>query len=310
MRNMKKLSCIKSLFIALLVLMSMASAGQKYAFEYKLSKGDTFKRQMSTDMWITQSSGSETLEIISITVMDLQYNVTDVSADLYTIEAKFENIKTEMDFGFDKMIFDSNTEEEIATIENMSPIFKAMTGIPFEMTINKQGVVQSIKGFENMRKIINNSIGSGIEEELRVQMIRQIEEQFSEEALTNMFNQTAAYMPQTQVGVGDTWETEVSIQNALDMSTITKNSLKEVKNNTAYIECFGEISVSSVVQHVEGMDAKISMEGSNSGNVSIDLATGMPVDFSMAQEIIGETEIMNMKIPQKIVIKTTIRAIK
>lgn len=305
MRNMK------NLFILFFALSSISVFGQKHTFEYKLSKGDEFRQSLATDMWITQTNGLETLEINSVTAMDMRYKVSDANADSYTLRASFDRIRNEMDFGFDKIIFDSNTHEEIATVENLSPIFKAMTGIPFEMTINKKGEVLSIRGFEKINEVVTKLIDQNIEEELRMQMIHQIEEQFSEETLKTLFNQTASYLPAYPVATGDSWETEIPLQSGtLSMNTSIKNKFKEVKNNIAYIDSFGEISIPVTTEEIDGIEAKITMSGSNSGHLSIDMKTGLPVDFATAQTIDGETEIMGMNIPQKIVIKTSIKAIK
>ncbi|MDR2037896.1 MAG: DUF6263 family protein [Bacteroidales bacterium] len=307
------LSKIILLTITITTLFSACSNNEKYTLEYHLSKGDVFKQQMTMDMLLTQKMQGQEIKISTLMTMDIHYDVTDVQDDIYMMDMKFDGIKMDMDMGVMKMSFDSNTTETTATANNLSPMFKAIVGQSFQMTVNKKGKIQSISGFENMITAMISALDGGMDESTKQQIVAQFGQQFSDEKMKSMFEQISAYFPENQVAIGESWQADMMVNNnQFNMNANMNMKLKEVKDQVAIVEIHGTISTpeGGISQQVQGMESNITMSGKQEGIVKIDMKTGFPVSNEITQDINGETSIMGMKIPMSIISKITTKEVK
>lgn len=249
----------------------------EYTIQYNFSEGDSYRLDMVMDMKVSQQG----MEMGTTMDMKTHSDITKVDGDLYTMEMMYDEIKMSAT-GLMQMSFDSNTPDTIATIENMSPLFKALIGKPLEIIIDKNGKVQSISGSEKLTEAMRNSLDESIDESTRNMMMAQIGQQFNDESLKSMMEQSAGYFPGKPVKVGDSWSSIVNVQSVKVDMTMT---LKSVENDVATIEGAGEISAT---------EGAVTLEGNQKAVIKVNMKTGWIISSEMNQVMNGSgAEVVN-----------------
>ena len=276
--------------------------GEKYTIAYNLPQGETFKHRMSVESKTSQEVMGQKMEAVFNMNMEMSYYVKNVDDDNYTIDMTYNTISINMDAMGMNLSFDSNTTEEKATHQNLSPIFRAMTNTPVEMEINKHGETKSVKGFEKIYESVANAT-SELDAMTKEQMLAQSKEQFSEQALTEIMNQTSAVFTKEPVAVGEKWIANIERTPNVPVATTMELKLVSVKDNIATIEGAGDISTGpeGITKEKNGVQAVLKLNGTQTVTTTLDLATGWVVEANVTQNIEGTIEVEGMKIPQNTV---------
>lgn len=291
------------------LLQACGGKKEKYTFEYKLKEGDTFSQNSTIDVKATQTMMGQEIDITTTITANIAFTVTKVVEGKYEIEMKYTEMKLDLDMGVRKITFDSNTPETVATPEDMSPMFKAMTGKPVNITIDKYGNVEKVTGFEKIIADMLGSIDNDLDEETKQQLLATGKQQFSEESIKESFKTTFFYSAGKEVSVGESWNINREIStNNIKLAANTKMTLKSVEDNIATIEVSGDVGTpkEGIVQNMQGFETKITMQGTQKGNMKVDINTGLVKNTGINMILDGELEMMGMKMPQKININTSV----
>jgi hypothetical protein len=280
-----------------------SSNGETYTFEYNFQEGDVLKQTMTVESNSTQELPQQKMDSKLSTTIGMIFEVKAVENDVYIMNVQFSSVKMSMEVLGSSVSFDSNTPYDKATEQDMSPVFKAMTGVQMELKIDKQGKVQSVTGFEKIYESMANAT-SELSDETRNQIIGNLEQQFSENTVQNSFKQISSFMPQTPVAVGDEWDINVN-GDALGVGDNIKTKLTmkliSVTDNIAALEGKG-----SVESDVTNDSSHVTLKGEQSITMQIDLNTGWTISSTGIQNLKGKNEIMGIKCPMTTVNTTTI----
>ena len=85
--------------------------------------------------------------------------------------------------------------------------------------------------------------------------------------------------PDSAVGVGESWEKEILLEPNGKKDFSAKYTLKEVKDGMATITVDGKLTGKG-----ENFGHEFSLEGTVTGTVKVDIATGWPVDTDLSQD--------------------------
>ncbi|MDR1554345.1 MAG: DUF6263 family protein [Prevotellaceae bacterium] len=308
MKNLiTKISLLGLMFIFVFAC-GVSGKGEKYKFEFNFEKGSTFKQKTLTESKSSQELMGQKMESTIAMTADMSFDVKDFENNLYKVDMKYDAVKMDMLIAGMSLSFDSNTTEDKAYGQNMSPIFKAMVNIPFEVEMNKKGKVFSVTGFENITAAMLDAM-SELDENTTNQMLQQIGNSYSEESIKSTLEQSFAYFPENEVAAGDTWKKDMDINIMNTTINVTMNiTLEKVVDNIASLKAEGTIkTVKDIIQDLNGIEAKTSLSGNQTINLQIDLKTCWIVSGEIRQSLVGETNAMGMKIPITTVNTTTIK---
>lgn len=304
---------IKTNLLIIILLFSISCSGEgnkKYTLALKLAKGETYKQHFAGDVDLTQEAMGQKMHILTQMNLKWHYSVTDQQGDRVNLQLVYDEVKMDMDMGTAKVSFDSNTSEDVASIENMGPLFKAIIGLPIELQLTKDKLT-SVTGFENLQKAMVGAIDPNLGEQVKQQFLAMGNQQFSEESIKSLFEQFGSYLPDKPVGIGDAWDVETTINNnGINLFNQLKVTLKKVEGTVATLDVTGTVQTQEggATQNMQGMEAKIEMKGEQSGTVLIDMNTGWAISTEITQNITGETKVMGMSIPQVLINHITITA--
>jgi len=136
-------------------------------------------------------------------------------------------------------------------------------------------------------------------------------QQFSEKMIQTLVEQLSSYFPGKPVAVDESWDVTLNLDNGgFDIISKMNLSLKQVKDNVATIQLTGTLATpeGGAVLQIQGMDAKVSMTGEQSGTILTDMKTGWILRSDVTQKSTQNIEIMGQSIQQQMEMTTTITA--
>lgn len=188
-----------------------------------------------------------------------------------------------MKFSFDSAKADGGSKSPAA------PIFKAMTESQLEMKISPDGKVSDIKGLDEMFKNISQA---GPQANAMMQQMRQM---FSNEALENLINTSAAHMPDKPVAVGETWTrsdtTPIPMVGQMDINTTYK--LEKVTGDIAEISIQGTFDRSDAKGNMPRQLDLQKLKGTQKGKIYFNSKTGQLDRINLTQDMGMDMAITN-----------------
>ena len=269
---------------------------EKYTFEYNLPQGETFKQILSVESKTTQQYLGQTMENAINVNMSSSFKVKDASADNYLVDMTYDAMRMDMNYMGMHFSFDSDTDKEKAFGLDFSPIFKAMTNIPIELRINKNGKIKSINGFEKILEAMNDA-ASEIDETTKEAMMQEFSKQFSDKAIREMFEQVGMYFPPHPIAIGEKWDLKVQTTINIPVDMDMKMTLTDVTDNIAIIKGTGTIS-SNGKQDINGVSATVKLKGTQTATIEFDIKTGWVKNADIEQNLKGTVEAGGVKIQQ------------
>lgn len=289
----------KIYLLAIVLLSVFSTQAQEYTFRYNLKKGDSFKNTSVADMQINQEINGRKIDMKTIMTIKLSYLVTNVQNDLITMDVKYDRMKMETEAMGQKMVFDSDASSSNPMLADSEAIFKAITGVSLSLSITPQGKLKEIKGVEKLQQAIAGTVSDPSNP-----MYSQISQQFSEESLKSTFEQMmVSFFPEKPVRIGESWTTDISVnQSSINLDASIKSTLLSVDNYIATLKVETQLGEKDKIytQSINGMEVKMSMIGTQTGTMKIDVRTGWLKESDMDQDMKIESEVMGMKIPQSI----------
>ena len=169
-------------------------------------------------------------------------------------------------------------------------MISTLIGKPFTLILAPDGSVKSVTG---MDVIIENMIGTTSSDgSAAAQMGALMSQQFSDEAMKNMFVQSFNFYPDNAVKVDDSWNMENTIpMNNMNIGIKTRNTLKEIRTNMATIEVTGDI-------YMDMGEGKFT--GTQTGTMIVDTSTGIPATSDISLNMRGSIKSQGMDIQTEI----------
>jgi len=299
---MKRLIIQLNVAILLLSAFSFHCQGaDKYTIKYDFEKGKTYKQHSVTDMAMTMNAMGQDMKMDMSMYVDFNYDVVDKNNDGYNIRMSYQKMKINMTSPMTYLL-DSESPEN-SSDKSSAEFLKSLMGVPVDIQLTQQGKVTSVSGVDKLvEKVdaVNNP-----------QFKQMFGQQFSEKTFEKAFEQFASYLPGRPVAIGDTWNVATSLSNnGIDIINKMTLTLKQVNDNVATIEFTGTLTTpeGGAVTNIQGMDAKVSVTGTQTGTTQLDMKTGWIVRSEATQKFTQNIEVMGQTMPQQVETKTTITA--
>ncbi|MCK5708372.1 MAG: hypothetical protein KAI43_12045 [Candidatus Aureabacteria bacterium] len=308
----------KSIFYVFLIALcvSLTACSKKQTsvdLRFRLEKGKTYKTIVNMEQEIEQTVMGMKQKMDQNMTMEYSYEVQDIDKEGYRkIKMTYDALRFEQKNPMMTLLYDSKTKEGEDSV--FGNIFGSMVGKNIYITVNEKGKVSAVDGFDEIMKGMANSVPAQTEQQKQMveKMVQEQEKAFgSKETFEKMFGMYADKV----LNIGDTWETKMSMQGNFPMNTINKFTLKDIVKGNAVIAVQVEIGSLDGKQSMPGMpdgSMKVSLKGTGTGEILVDIDTGWIVSSTMDQIIDGEIVILpteempdGQKWPMHIVSKIT-----
>ncbi len=283
-----------SLLIALFALTQMSIA-QK-AIGYNLSVGDEYRIIQNAKQKIVQTiPGGE--QVINNDISSIYlFEVTNITDDLYTIDLSFKQFGMKMSSPQYGTMMDINTD----TDNEESAVFKNMLDKPVTITMKKTGQITDVQNGYVLIDAIANGMGL-TDPEAIMGMRKEMEGDWSPEALTQSFQQMTYVYPTEKVKEGDTWENEyggvskVQAQNSWTLAEMTADSQQLT-------------ATAPIKMNLTNASIEMKLQGNQTTTFVADAATGFPQELRVESTASGDATVPQMPgttIPTTVTMTTT-----
>ncbi|QDW27560.1 hypothetical protein FFJ24_023075 [Pedobacter sp. KBS0701] len=270
-------------------LISISSFAQKtYVLRQNYPTGYRYDFTINSDQIINQKIGGQDVHLTQNIGTDYTFDITeghngekDVKVTYNRIFMKSVAMGTTMTY---------NSDEQDITKKNP---FSGLKGASFFMTVTPNGGIKTVAGID---KMLDNIAARMTTDTSQVKQIKNaLSKQFSEEVVKQTMESSFKIYPERAVKIGDSWTVDTKLQMSMPIETITAYTLKEVKDGIAILSVKGSL-ISKGSFETMGNKMETDLKGTNSGETSIDIKTGIVLNSHLRIELYGKMKSMGQDI--------------
>jgi len=269
--------------------------------KYNLETGKIYKQNMVTAMNMKMNVMGQEMNMNMTMEMNVNNEVTGQQDGVFDIRTTYQKIKTSVTSPA-SFVIDSDSPEN-SSDKSLGDVFKSLTEVPIDIQLSQTGKVLSVTGVDTLMEKLD-----AISNPQFKQMFSQ---QFSEKAIRESFERMSSYFPDKPIAINDSWDVAMNINTGgADIISKMNLTLKEVKDNIATLDCTGTLATpeGGAVLQIQGADAKVSMNGVQTGTILMDIKTGWVVSMELTQTSTQNIEVSGQSMQQQIETKITVKA--
>lgn len=246
----------KFLVVALILNVSVLSA-QTVTRKIALNKGQQLEQQSHVKVTMTQEAMGQSMEIKMEGDITNLVEIKNAASNSFDVASTLKKVLMNMSAMGQDVKFDSDKKEDLDG--QLGQAFKSKINVPREFTVNKEGVVTTVKTKGDSADDANGMMGgmmSGMAG--------------GEEKEGSAFN-SIANIPLKGVKVGESWSDS---SNDVSGKVVTTYTLKEVNGGNALVALTANNTINREMDQ-QGMTVQMDMTGTTIGEYTFDLATGI-----------------------------------
>ncbi|MEO5946702.1 MAG: DUF6263 family protein [Chitinophagaceae bacterium] len=294
MKRIFYLLLLSGLFMAVVTTESCQSAKTSTAskmlkFNFEKGKGYDYEMIMNMDQEIMGQKMK--MDMTTYYSMD----VVEDDGAIKTVTSTYDRFKMDMNIAGMNMEVDSDkpvSGDGTDPMKMLNKILGAIKGRQFTMKIDAEGKVLEVTGFEDMAKLIVDSMG--IEGAEGQQLMAQFNKQFNEQSVKNQFERVLYIFPNKEIKIGDSWEKETT---SVGMTGGNYNSVYTVTDIEGDMVTLDEKST------IKADEEGAKMNGKVLSKLIVDSKTGLVVSADMDMTITTQAEGQSFDIKAKTKIK-------
>ena len=281
----------------LFVLLSIPVVAQSpVTMKLNLEKGKLYTIKSTSKQAIQQSANGQQFKMDVNSTFVVTYKVLKQENDIMNLEFRFDTIATKMS----SPMFTKETNS--AKPAGKDPLEKIMNKMSKYKIIAKISTAGKFVDFVNYAKYKDSVmfVMDSIPAAKKDQAKSQADGLLKESVLKSMIEPLFAYLPETAVKTGDTWETSY-FRITSNVSLMAQNTftLKSVENNLATIS--GKTEVESMPSNDPSAQMSQELKGTMTFDGTMDLPTGLVLKSTSKGHIEGTATMKNngneLKIP-------------
>ena len=279
----------------IIVFASCNSNSEKYSLKPKMKAGESYTMEynidfdqdamgMKNEMQMTMSY---LMKIKNVNAqqdieMDFMYNRMVMGMKSKAYSMSYDSDSTYLPGGDE-----NNSEKSMRNI--YANTMGKLINKPMQITINSTGQVKEVKGYRELINSIEDSMPGSSKPAANGIM--------SESQITQLFQQTFGTFPKKPVSIGEEWTNEINMtQSSMLMKYTNTYKIREIlkKENEAIIDVKGVISMG---MSPDSSAMKMTAKGNLTGNMVVDMSTGLVKTGKQQMEVNMEIDMMDKKMP-------------
>lgn len=186
----------------------------------------------------------------------------------------------------------SSTSEEAPPTEKM---FAAFKGAQLKAVVSPKGEVKSLNGLQDLFKHMEQIAGD--DEEALSMLRNSVQKNMGQEYFQNSIESMFKLFPDSIMNIGQSWELENIVNNEFRSTVKSVFALRKIADGIAYLDVKGDIISKDEKIAIQGVNAKVDMEGTQQGEMQIEEKTGMLLQSNLKLNAKGSIDVMGRKIP-------------
>ncbi|MBB6236622.1 hypothetical protein HDC90_001234 [Pedobacter sp. AK013] len=171
--------------------------------------------------------------------------------------------------------------------------FAGFKGASFYMTVASNGGIKTVAGIDGM---LDRVAAKMTTDTAKLRAIKSaLGKQFSADMVKQTMESSFKIYPEKLIKIGDSWTVDTKMQMSMPIETITQYTLKEVKDGVAILSVKGSL-ISKGNFEVMSNHMETDLKGTNSGEIAVDLKTGIVLNSHLRVELYGKMKSMGQDI--------------
>lgn len=278
--------------IIITLLCSLASLGvwaqKTYSLKQNYPTGNKYDFSFVSDQIINQKIAGRSINSTQTIGTDYIFDITEGHNGDKDIKVTYNRLFMKSNAMGNAMTLTSDDQDSI----KKNP-FSGLKGASFYMTISPTGVVKTVAGIDKM--LDNMAVRMSKDTSQIKQFKSALSKQFSNEIVKQTMESSFKIYPDRVVKIGDSWTVDTKMQMSMPIETITQYTLKEVKDGIAILSVKGTL-ISKGNFEAMGNKMETDLRGTNSGETSIDVKTGIVQNSHLRVELYGKMKSMGQDI--------------
>jgi len=280
---------MKIIFTLLFSLTSLVVCAQKtYVLKQNYPTGNRYDFSFVSDQIINQKITGKSINSTQTIGTDYIFDITEGHNGDKDLKVTYNKLYMKSNAMGNAMTLSSDDQD--STKKNP---FSGLKGASFYMTISPSGTIKTVAGIDQM---LDNMAIRMTNDTSQVKQIKNaLSKQFSNEIVKQTMESSFKIYPDKPVKIGDSWTVDTKMQMSMPIETITQYTLKEVKDGIAILSVKGTL-VSKGNFEAMGNKMETDLQGTNSGETSIDIKTGIVLNSHLRVELYGKMKSMGQDI--------------
>jgi hypothetical protein len=274
----------KILPIVTLVLLGFSAEAQKsYVLKQNFPIGKTYDFTLISDQIINQQMAGKKFSLSQNIGTAYSFDIRNGEGLEKDIEVTYKRIFMKSKGKGNLLEMDSDDAD--TTKENS---FRGLKGATFHMVMLPDGSIRSLTGIDQM---VTKMVSKMKADSAKAANIKaSLSQQFNAEGMKQTMESSLKIYPNKSVKIGDSWTVDTKMQLTMPVETITKYTLKAVKDNIAYLNINGTLISKGSFQSM-GNKIDTDLTGTNVGDAELDLKTGLILKSHLRMELSGKMQI-------------------
>lgn len=259
-----------------------------YVLKQNYPTGYKYDFSITSDQIINQKIAGRDVHMTQNIGTDYTFDITEGHSGEKDVKVTYNRIFMKSVAMGNTMTF--NSDDQDSTKKNP---FGGLKGASFYMIVTPNGAIKSVAGID---KMLDNMAAKMSTDTSQVKLLKEaLSKQFSNEVVKQTMESSFKIYPDKPVKLGDSWTVDTKMQMSMPIETITQYTLKEVKGGTAILSVKGTL-VSKGNFEVMGNKMETDLQGTNSGEASLDIKTGIVLNSHLRVELYGKMKSMGQDI--------------
>lgn len=264
-------------------LITISAFAQKtYVLRQNYPTGYKYDFTITSDQIINQKVAGRDVHLTQNIGTDYTFDITEGHYVEKDIKVTYNKIFIKSVAMGNTMTYSSDDQD--STQKNP---FSGFKGASFYMTVTPNGAIKTVAGID---KMLDNMAARMTKDTSQVKQIKNaLSKQFSNEVMKQTMESSFKIYPDRAVKIGDSWTVDTKMQMGMPIETITQYTLKEVKDGIATLGVKGTL-LSKGNFEVMGNKMETDLQGTNSGETSLDMKTGIVLNSHLRVELYGKID--------------------
>jgi hypothetical protein len=216
----------------------------------------------------------------------LNLSLSQDNGDIDTYDAWYSEIGVSSSAMGQSQTFSSDTAS-LEVVDETSKVFAMLADKKFKALISEKGLVQEVNGLDEMVDKATEGLPGG---EAILEMVKN---SIGIDGFTKNLEMTTDIFPEGKVKVGDSWSKEQFVSVGLPIISKSTYTLKSINDGVAIIDVSATFSTdpNNATTNLQGLEATQFFEGTRSGSLMVDAATGWINSGELKDNIAGSMTI-------------------
>lgn len=278
---------MKKMILALCCIATSALHAQTVTLKFNPADGSGYDVVYTTEARMKQTIMGQPMDLSSKTTANMLYEIADAGAEK-ALTITYGAVKMQINLAGQEVRMDSESPD---TANAANKTLRLLRGKKIRAFITTDGRVKKMEGWQGVTGALNSADEGS-------QAVA--DEVFSEATIKSLLEQGFQMYPKEPVSAGSTWSSVVRIEKPYKLALQNNYTLEKMEGGKSLIRINGKVGTNgSTKMELQGMEMEINLDGTVTGTLMMDNASGITDTFNQVLQLKGFMKVREMEVPME-----------